>query len=117
MIKLKHIVNGVVASEIDMHEGDFTIGRSRGNSLQLDDSVVSGKLAVISLQPNPYMAEIWDISIRDLGSTNGTYVNNAAITERRLKHNDLIRLGTHEFKVFDDKANDATQTEYYVPED
>lgn len=63
------------------------------------------------------MPEAFDITIRDLGSTNGTYVNNASIKEQRIKHGDVIRLGQHEFKVFDDQSTVGTQTEYYVPED
>ena len=117
MLKLKHILNGVVVSEIDLQAGDFSIGRSRGNSLQLEDGVVSGQHAVISLRPNDYMPEILDVSIRDLGSTNGTYVNNQQVNEQRLKHNDVIKLGTHEFKLCDDRASVSTQTEYYVPDD
>lgn len=117
MIKLKHIINGVVVSEIDMHEGDYTIGRAEGNSLQLDDGVVSGKHALLNIQRSPYMDAIFDITIKDMGSTNGTYVNNFAVQEQRLNHNDLIRIGTHEFKIYDDLAGDGTQTEFYVPED
>jgi len=117
LLKLKHIVNGVVVSEIDMHEGDFSIGRSRSNSLQLEDGIVSGRHCVIRVQPNDYLPDTWDMTLRDLGSTNGTYVNNRMVTEQRLKHNDLIKIGSHEFKLFDDQAVEATQTEYYVPED
>lgn len=117
MIKLKHILNSVVVSEIELPEGQFTIGRNNGNNLQLEDGVVSGEHAVISLQPNPYMPEVPDITIKDLGSTNCTYVNNAIIKEQRLSHGDTVRIGHHEFKVFDDESNAGTQTEYYVPED
>lgn len=117
MIQLKHIINGVVTTEYELQQGGFSIGRSRGNDLQLEDGVVSGNHALISLRANEYMPEIMDVSIIDLGSTNGTFVNGKAIKEQRLKHNDLIKIGTHEFKLFDDRANEATQTEYYVPED
>jgi pSer/pThr/pTyr-binding forkhead associated (FHA) protein len=117
LIQLKQIINGVVTNEFELQEGDFSIGRSRGNHLQLDDSVVSGNHALISLHPNDYLPEVMDITIRDLGSTNGTFVNGRSVSEQRLKHNDLIKVGTHEFKLFDDKANVSTQTEYYVPED
>ena len=118
MLKLKHIVNAVVVSEIILPEGDFTIGRNKGNSLQLEDSVVSGDHAVLTLTSNEYMPEIFDISIEDLNSTNGVYVNNIKVKENRLKHDDVIRIGSHEFKVFDDtQSNSCTQTEYYVPDD
>jgi len=117
LIKLKHILNGVVVSEIDMHEGDYTIGRAQGNSMQIDDGVVSGNHAVINMQRSAYMDAIFDINIKDLGSTNGTYVNSEKIKEQRLNHGDHIRIGTHEFKIFDDQAGHGTQTEFYVPED
>ena len=117
MIKLKHIINSVVVSEIELPQGNFSIGRNDGNSLQLEDGVVSGQHAVITLEPSPYMPEVFDISIKDLGSTNCTYVNSSAIKEQRLKHGDVIRIGDHEFKVFDDQSNVGTQTEYYVPDE
>lgn len=117
MIKLKHIINGAVVSDIDLPEGNFTIGRNHGNSLQLDDGVVSGEHAAITLEASPYLPEAFDITIKDLGSTNGTFVNSASIKEQKIRHGDLIRIGTYEYKVFDDQSMDGTQTEYYVPED
>jgi len=112
LIKLKHIINGAVASEIDMSEGDFSIGRDHGNSLQLDDGAVSGKHAVISLVTNAFLPETFDISISDLDSTNGTYVNSAPVKQQQLKHGDVIRIGTYEYKLFDDQSHIGTQTEY-----
>ena len=117
MIKLKHIVNGVVVSEIDMKVGEYTIGRAKGNNLQLDDGAVSGQHARFQIETSPYMESIYDITLEDLGSTNGTYVNSDKITNIRLNHNDQIKIGTHEFKIFDAKAGIGTQTEFYVPED
>lgn len=112
MIKLKHIINGAVVSEIDMTEGDFSIGRDHGNSLQLDDGAVSGKHALVSLVANAYLPETFDISISDLGSTNGTYVNSTAIKQQQLRNGDIIRIGTYEYKLFDDQSHIGTQTEY-----
>jgi len=117
LIKLKHIINGAVVSEIDLNEGEFSIGRNHGNSLQLDDSVVSGKHAVITMTPNSYLPEVFDISIRDLDSTNGIYVNSTMVKESELRHGDSIRIGTYEYKVFDDQSNENTQTEYYIAEE
>jgi len=117
LIKLKHIVNGIVVSEIDIKEGDFTVGRAQGNDLQLEDSVVSSQHARFNIQRSPYMDAIFDITLEDLGSTNGTYVNGKKITHKRLNHSDQIRIGTHEFKIFDAKAGIGTQTEFYVPDE
>lgn len=112
MIKLKHIVNGAVLSEIDLSAGNFTIGRNHGNSLQLDGGDVSGEHALLTLVPNNYLPEQLDITIRDLGSTNGTYVNNIAVKEKQIKHGDAIRICGYEYRVFDDQSNVGTQTEY-----
>ena len=116
MIKLKHFVNGVVVSEIDMTEGDFSIGRNHGNNLQLDGADVSGEHAVLKLVPNSFLPEQLDITIRDLGSTNGTYVNNLSVKEKEIKHGDAIRICGYEYKVFDDQSNFATQTAYLPQE-
>ena len=115
MIKLKHIVNGTVTSEIDMAAGEFTIGRDHGNSLQLDDGVVSGQHAIITLIANVFLPDTFEVMIRDTGSTNGTQVNGSLIKEQTLKHGDFIRIGTYEYKVFDEHSNIGTQTEY-MPE-
>ena len=117
MIKLKHIVHGAVVSEIEMTEGDFTIGRNHGNNLQLDEGGVSGNHAVIKLVADSCIPEMFVITIRDLNSTNGTYVNNNSVKEQHLEHGDYIRFGTYEYKLFDDQANYGTQTEYHISEE
>ena len=113
MIKLKHVINGAVVSEIDLPAGDFTIGRNHGNNLQLDGGDVSGKHAVLRLVPNSFLPEQLDITIRDLDSTNGTYVNNLSVIEKQIKHGDAIRICGYEYRVFDDQSNVGTQTEYF----
>lgn len=111
-----HVIDHVIVSEIDMSAGNYSIGRNAGNDLQLNDGVVSGEHAVINFKADECLPEMFDITITDLGSTNGTYVNNESIKEKKLKHGDIIRLGAHEFKIFDDQSHTHTQTEYYIPE-
>ena len=117
MIKLKHIINGAVVSELNLSAGEFSIGRNHGNSLQLDDGEVSGEHAVITLVPNTYLPEQLDMTIRDLNSTNGTYVNNISVKEKELKHGDAVKICSYEYRVFDDQSNVGTQTEYALPEE
>ncbi len=117
MIRLKQIVNGAVVSEIEMQEGEFSIGRNHGNSLQLDDGDVSGEHAVLSFTPNHYLPEQLDMTLRDLNSTNGTYVNNLRVSEKALKHGDSIRICSYEYRVFDDQSHVGTQTQYSLPEE
>jgi len=117
LIRLKQIVNGAVVSEIVMKAGEFSIGRNHGNSLQLDDGDVSGEHAVLVCVPNHYLPEQLDITLRDLDSTNGTFVNNIRVQQKEIKHGDAIRICGYEYRVFDDQANIGTQTEYSIPED
>lgn len=117
MIKLKHIVNGVVISDIEIKEGEYTIGRGQDNDLQLDEGVVSTNHAKFIIQRSPYMDSIYEITLQDMGSTNGIYVNGKKITNQRLNHSDQIRIGTHEFKIYDPESGIGTQTEFYVPDE
>jgi len=63
-----------------------TIGRGTENSLILGDSSVSRNHAKIINQNGQYL-------LQDLGSTNGTYVNNQKITSNILKDNGNFRCG------------------------
>ena len=117
MIKLKHIIHGAVVSELTLTKGDFIIGRNHGCSLQLDDGEVSGEHAVIHMVPNEFLPSTFDMTIKDLGSTNGTFVNNVSVQEQVLKHGDSIRISGYEYRVFDDQSHVGTQTEYSLPDE
>lgn len=67
--------------------GVYLIGREKAD-LVLDDEKVSRKHAEIGLYgPDAYV-------LRDLASTNGTFVNGRRVSEKtRLKHWDLIQIG------------------------
>lgn len=62
------------------------IGRRDGNDWVLDDPSISGIHCEIEKSEAGFV-------IRDLGSTNGTTLNNEAIKESRLYRNDIIKLG------------------------
>ena len=117
MIKLKHIIHGAVVSEVVLPKGEFSIGRNHGNNLQLDDGEVSGEHAVITLTPNEYLPQTFDMTIRDLNSTNGTYVNSVSVKEQELIHGDTIHIAGYEYRLFDDQSHVGTQTEYSLPGD
>ncbi|MBW3548493.1 MAG: FHA domain-containing protein, partial [Actinobacteria bacterium] len=63
-----------------------TIGRSADCTVHLTDSSVSRRHAEVRPAGDGWM-------LVDLRSTNGTKVNGATITERRLKDGDRISLG------------------------
>jgi hypothetical protein len=64
-----------------------TIGRNASNSLQIDDSYVSGSHAELVFDQGAW----WII---DLGSTNGSFVNDVPVRSRtRIAANDIVQFG------------------------
>jgi hypothetical protein len=64
----------------------FKIGRSEDNDLVINDPLVSRYHAVIEKRGHDYQ-------IRDLKSTNGTFVGGRRIEERLLEDGDVIQMG------------------------
>jgi hypothetical protein len=62
------------------------IGRAPGSNIHLTDSSVSRKHAELRAAGDGWV-------VADLGSTNGTKVNGAKVSERRLKAGDTITVG------------------------
>jgi two-component system, cell cycle response regulator len=80
------IVGEEIGKRIPLTDADLTIGRSSNSVLQLDIDNVSRNHAAIVMTPLGHV-------LRDLGSTNGTFVNDRRITEHRLRDGDLVRVG------------------------
>ncbi|MFQ3593460.1 MAG: GGDEF domain-containing protein [Gemmataceae bacterium] len=68
------------------HSASTIIGRSAECSIQIDDHSVSRRHARIDPTPEGYIAS-------DLGSTNGTYVNDTPCERMILKDGDYVRVG------------------------
>ncbi|HUF32588.1 MAG TPA: DUF3662 and FHA domain-containing protein [Acidimicrobiales bacterium] len=73
-------------SRVSLGDTVAIIGRAPGSTIQLSDSSVSRKHAEI--RP---VGDGWQVV--DLGSTNGTRVNGATVSERRLKDGDTLTVG------------------------
>ncbi len=72
--------------------GELVIGRSSELDMVLIEDMVSRKHAKITLAPGA-------ITIADLGSTNGTFVNGEKVKKARLKEGDRILIGTSILKL------------------
>ncbi len=85
----------------------FSVGRSTSCDLPLQDTKVSRKHAVINRQAGD---EYW---LSDLGSANGTYVNQLRISQpTRLRPGDEIRIGPFALRfqsLTDDPTGASTQ--------
>jgi pSer/pThr/pTyr-binding forkhead associated (FHA) protein len=81
---------------------DVFIGRANDLEVVLVEDMVSRKHARVSLQ-----ADV--LTIEDLGSTNGTFVNGEKIKRARLKEGDRVLIGTSIIRVaMSDAGGDAT---------
>ena len=95
MAKLILSVDGTVLKEITLSKERTTIGRKPHNDIPVDNLAVSGEHAAIITILN-------DSFIEDLNSTNGTLVNGKPIKKHFLQNNDVIEIGKHKLKYFND---------------
>lgn len=74
-------------------DGGVTIGRARDCDLILQDTYLSSRHARV-------VNDDGDLSIEDLGSTNGTYVNQELVKSRvHLERGDVVQVGGVLFEV------------------
>jgi VWFA-related protein len=72
-------------------KGMTNIGRGRDNQIVLDDPTVSRNHAWIKAEGDDYL-------VFDVGSANGTFVNDQRVDEpRRLENRDVVRFGEAKF--------------------
>jgi predicted component of type VI protein secretion system len=87
-----------------LEEGFTRIGRRDANDWVLQDESVSGTHCEIEKDDSGFI-------LRDLGSTNGTKVNNEEIKEQRVFRNDVILIGEVPVTIDGDDVPDAGDEE------
>src|SRR3989442_15292314 len=88
------------AWEIELKAGANTIGRGFANDFKISDPSVSGSHCRIIIDSG-------NVIIKDLGSTNGTFINRAPVTEATLQPGQTIHLGGVEMLFRTDAPGDA----------
>ena len=88
MIRIGLKFKNNVLKEFESDQDQITIGRNSDNDLRIDSMAVSGYHANLVNAGGQYYIE-------DLGSTNGTFVNEERIEKHVLKENDEISIGKH----------------------
>jgi len=85
------VLNGPLEGQSFQLEGVLTIGRSPDNHVHLDDLQVSRKHAILEQGPRGTV-------LRDLGSGNGTFIDDRRILETRLADGCVIRIGQQDLR-------------------
>ena len=84
---------GAVVNEVPLEAKKLlSIGRDAVSDIQLKDFSVSRQHAQLVRVFSDYYVE-------DLGSTNGTYLNDRPVTKHMLKHGDLLRIGNFSLRL------------------
>lgn len=86
------IVNGAEAGKVlDIDKSVVTIGRS-GCDLLVDDPELSRRHARVEIRGD-------EITLEDLGSTNGTFLRDERISKTRIVNRSKFRVGSHEIAL------------------
>lgn len=106
MAALIQYVNGVPAIKFPLDELSTCIGRALVSDICIDNKFVSKKHALIEVDESDGISSDRAFYIRDLNSTNHTYVNKTAVKHIRLKDRDRINIGNEVF-VFEQDDSDS----------
>jgi hypothetical protein len=103
MPQLIATVKGVEVKHVYLHKDRTTLGRKPDNDIVLDTMVVSGEHCVFDL------VGVADVFLEDLGSTNGTCVNDRMVKGRtRLADGDVIAIGPYRIKYLQASEEPST---------
>src|SRR6185503_3707870 len=92
MARLVLLSEGLTGRTFELKVEKTTVGRVEDNAFQIPETSVSSHHAEILLRGN-------DVVIRDLGSTNGTFISGEKITEAVLQPGQILRFGTAEMRL------------------
>ena len=92
MARLVLLSEGLTGKTYDLKSETTTVGRVPDNAFQIAEPSVSSHHCEIRLQGK-------EVSVRDLDSTNGTFINGERITESVLKPGQILRLGMIEMRL------------------
>lgn len=108
MAMIIQTVDGVVSNKFDIKQSALKFGRTTDNEVQIDDLAVSNEHAQVTCETNDKGEAVY--FIEDLGSTNGSFVNEIKIEKQQLHHKDSLRIGWNMFTFIDESEVDLEKT-------
>ncbi|MDH5473899.1 MAG: FHA domain-containing protein [Gammaproteobacteria bacterium] len=108
MALILQTVDGVVANKFEITDKPLGFGRSPANQVHIDDLAVSNEHAQIFSETDKEGKETF--ILQDLGSTNGTFINEIRIDKEELHHNDSLRVGWNVFTFINENEVDLEKT-------
>ena len=93
--------------QIPLEKGTVILGRGQDADIRMDDELVSRRHCAITFDGI-------DVSVKDLGSTNGTFVDGSPVAESKLEDHNRLQIGKMVLKVdFKDASEEAFDRELY----
>src|SRR5438876_975198 len=92
MPRLVLLSEGFTGRNYELKTDKTTVGRLSDNAFEIPEASVSSHHAEILLRGN-------DVVVKDLGSTNGTFINGEKIEEATLKPGQILRFGMIEMRL------------------
>ena len=108
MATIIQTVDGVVANRFNIKKTALKFGRTSDNQVQIDDLAVSNEHAQI-ISTTGEQGKI-SYFLEDLGSTNGSFINEKKISSQQLHHKDNIRIGWNMFTFIDENEVNLEKT-------
>jgi pSer/pThr/pTyr-binding forkhead associated (FHA) protein len=92
MAKLVVLSVGMTGRTQELKVDKTTIGRVEDNTFQIAEPSVSSHHCEVLLRGS-------EVVVRDLNSTNGTFINGEKVTEQAMKPGQILRLGQVELRL------------------
>ena len=108
MAKLVILNQGMTGRSYELNVDRTTVGRVEDNTFQIADASVSSHHAEILLRGT-------DIVVKDINSTNGTFIDDEKISEAVLKPGQTLRFGQVELKIDDGRPVAASAAAAAAP--
>lgn len=103
MAKLVVLSAGMTGRTHELKVDKTTIGRVEDNTFQIGEPSVSSHHCEVILRSG-------EVVVKDLNSTNGTFINGEKVSERVLKAGEVLRLGQIELRLESDAPAPAAQS-------